>query len=150
MNVEKEARRDAREYARAQMFYGEGAGTRRKLITATVASKGQTKPGYDVAFRQELMRQDMADHAVKARHERQRKDAEYSISKNARGLATGNYQAVNTSVLVLAATAVFAHKTGYDVKAFVYGKKMYYKLRAKLRREPDVINISDAKFKRRY
>ena len=35
------AKRDARESAKAKMFYGEGAGTRRKLIKAKVESRSK-------------------------------------------------------------------------------------------------------------
>lgn len=35
-STKRVAKRDAKEYARAQMYYGEGAGNRRKLIKATV------------------------------------------------------------------------------------------------------------------
>ena len=41
--VRRKARKDAKEYARAKMYYGEGAGNRRKLIRATVKS-GQKTP----------------------------------------------------------------------------------------------------------
>lgn len=50
----REARKDASEFARAQMFYGEGAGTRRKLIRATVdakTKKDQERPDIQDGFR---------------------------------------------------------------------------------------------------
>ena len=34
----RNAKKDAHEFARAKMFYGEGAGTRRKLIKAKMAN----------------------------------------------------------------------------------------------------------------
>ena len=39
--LQKEASKDAKEFARAKMFYGEGAGNRRKLIKATVNQKSK-------------------------------------------------------------------------------------------------------------
>lgn len=39
------AKKDAKEFARAKMFYGEGAGNRRKLIKATVSERSKD-PGY--------------------------------------------------------------------------------------------------------
>lgn len=61
----RRARRDAKEFTQAKMYYGEGAGNRRKLIKAT----------------------------VKARRQRGRKNARNSAGKTVRGvgnIATGN------------------------------------------------------------
>ena len=131
MNVTKEAQRDAREYARAQMYYGEGAGTRRKLITNSVAAKVERKIGYNEAFQKELERQDMAEHALRARKERRRKDVSHSVNKNTRNLVTGNYRGVNTSIMVIAGVVYFAHQTGYDVKIYDSAKKKIDQFRAK-------------------
>ena len=115
-SVEKEARRDAEEYARAQMYYGEGAGTRRKLITNAVASKVERRDGYHEAFVKELERQDMAEHAAAARKERRRRDAAESIQRNTKAITTGNYANVNVVILAIAGAAYVAHQTGYDIK----------------------------------
>lgn len=45
----REAKRDAKEYTQAKMFYGNGAGNRRKLINATVNSKSKDQ-AYKKAF----------------------------------------------------------------------------------------------------
>ena len=68
------AKKDAKEFARAKMFYGEGAGTRRKLIKATVESRSKKDPSYKKAFDVHLKGQDMGAQASKARSERKRKD----------------------------------------------------------------------------
>lgn len=133
MNTEREARRDAKEYARAQMFYGEGAGTRRKLITATVESKADRSPVYARAFRTELSHQDMADHAERARSERHRKDTAESVKKNTRALVSGNYQNVQSSVLLIIVAGYFAHKTGYDVKMYEKGKSFVADAKTKIK-----------------
>lgn len=125
MNVQKEARRDAHEYARSLMSYGEGAGTRRKLIVNSVASKVERKTGYHEAFEKELARQDMAAHAEAARKERRRKDVTSSVDKNVRGLVSGNYQSVNAGIFIAAGVAYVAHKTGYDKIILAEGKKRY-------------------------
>lgn len=125
MNVEKEARRDAQEFARSQMYYGEGAGTRRKLISATVESKSDRNDRYARAFRQELAHQDMAEHAIKARKERERHDRAQMVQRNVRGLTSGNYQNLSTGVLIVGAVAYFAHQTGID-------RQIYDKARTKL------------------
>lgn len=76
----REAKKDAEEYARAKMFYGEGAGNRRKLIKAKVESKSKDA-GYKEAFDYALSQQNMADHANKAKAERHRKDAVQGTKK---------------------------------------------------------------------
>jgi hypothetical protein len=131
MNAQKEARRDAEEFARAQMFYGEGAGTRRKLIQATVDSKIARDPAYGRAFRHELERQDMAEHAQKARKERRRTDASSSVSRNVRAIARGDNKGVNASLLVLGTVVYYAHQTGLDVKIIDASKKRYDKFKQK-------------------
>lgn len=86
------ARKDAKEYARAKMFYGEGAGNRRKLIKAKVKERSKNSI-YKQEFDKELAKQDMAKHADKARSERRRKDVKKSVSKTTRGFintAMGN------------------------------------------------------------
>lgn len=111
-----EARRDAEQYAFAQMFYGEGAGNKRKLIAATVAAKAERNPLYRNEFQRALARQDMAKHAEAARKARRRADAVHTINKNVKAAATGNYGGVNAAVLVIAVGAYYAHKTGFDQK----------------------------------
>jgi hypothetical protein len=118
MSVEAKARRDAREYARAQMYYGEGAGTRRKLIEATVASKIQKDPRYASAFRAEYQQQDLGEHAAKAHRERVRTDTSEALARNVKGVATGNLQSVSPSIIVLLILGTVAHKTGLDKKAW--------------------------------
>lgn len=70
----KLARQDAEEMARAKMFYGQGAGTRRKLINTTVAQRKRIDPAYAKAFDYHFDNQRMDVHAQKARQERVRKD----------------------------------------------------------------------------
>lgn len=131
MKVEKEARRDAIEYARSQMFYGEGAGIRRKLIEATVESKSQRDPVYGRAFRKALEAQDMAQHASKARVERKKIDRAASIQRNVRGILTGRKQSVNTALLVVGTAAYICHQQGWDKKLYQEGKSRYTMWKAK-------------------
>lgn len=72
--TDREARKDATEFARAKMFYGEGAGNRRKLINNSVVDKRKRDPSYGKAFDHHVNQQNMADHAQKARRERSRTD----------------------------------------------------------------------------
>lgn len=73
-HVDKHAKKDAAEYARAKAFFGDGAGTRRKLINATVEGKSKRLPGYKQAFDHHLANEDPSRHASKAQSERSRLD----------------------------------------------------------------------------
>lgn len=70
----KEAAKDAEEWTRAKMFFGEGAGTRRKLIKAKVEAKKKRDPHYAKAFDHFVEQTNMAIRAHQARKERRRKD----------------------------------------------------------------------------
>lgn len=82
----REAKKDANEFAKAKMFYGKGAGTRRKLIKAKVESKSSKDPSYKKAFDHHLGNQNMAKRASQARGERARKDTVETTAKTARGV----------------------------------------------------------------
>lgn len=82
----REAKKDATEFAKAKMFYGEGAGTRRKLIKAKVESKSAKDPKYKKAFDHHLENQDLGKRASQARGERARKDTVKATAKTARGI----------------------------------------------------------------
>jgi hypothetical protein len=124
-SIQKQALKDAQEYARAQMFYGEGAGNRRKLINKTVEAKSNRFPIYAVTFSRELARQDMAEHARRARRERKRIDLSRAFNKNVRNAAAGNYTGVNAVVLVIGGVGYYAHKTGYDKVIYEKARKKY-------------------------
>ena len=105
MKTSREARKDAEEFARAKMFYGDGAGTRRKLIKATVDSKAAKDGDYKRAFDHHMEKQDMGVHASKARGERRRKDVTASTAKTARGvknILTGSIAPVTLTAIVVA------------------------------------------------
>lgn len=81
--TDREAKKDAVESARAKMFYGQGAGTRRKLINESVAAKSKRDPGYAEAFSKHLSDQNMSTHAEKARGERSSADRKDRNTKRA-------------------------------------------------------------------
>lgn len=124
----REARKDAKEFARAKMYYGEGAGTRRKLIKATVAAKSKSKV-YADEFEKSLASQNMADHAKKAKTERKIKDAKNAAGKVGRGvinIAAGNPQRAAASVLAVYGVM---KATGLDKMVVEAGQdllQMYY------------------------
>ena len=133
MNTVREARRDAKEYARAQMAYGEGAGTRRKLITATVEAKAERDPAYARLFRTELSQQDMAEHAAKARRERTIKDNTEAIRKNTKAIATGNYQNAHSTLLILIVAGYFAHRSGLDQRVYKKSQEIIDDVKARFK-----------------
>lgn len=143
MNVQKEARKDAKEYARAQVFYGEGAGTRRKLIQATVDGKIARDPSYGRVFRQELSRQDMADHVTKARWERERRDAAKATRKTAHAIVTGNHRGVKPTVAMVGMAAYYAISFGYDRKLYEAGKRKLRRFRRKTRVDETGATVHD-------
>jgi hypothetical protein len=85
--TDRDAAKDAAEFSRAKMYYGKGAGTRRKLIKATVEAKSKKDPAYATAFQAHLSKQDMSRHASKARSERSRTDKADTIKKSTGFLA---------------------------------------------------------------
>jgi len=113
----REASKDAREFARAKMFYGEGAGTRRKLIKAKVEAKAAKDPAYKKAFDHHLAKQDLGKHAEKARGERKRKDVSAGTGKAVRGAhrqLTGGMGNVGLTGAVLAGGIIAAKKANVD------------------------------------
>lgn len=80
----KLAKKDAKEFARAKMFYGKGAGNRRKLIKATVNERSKDAD-YKKAFDEYSAKQDMSKHAKAAKRERHARDVKDSASKTVRG-----------------------------------------------------------------
>lgn len=125
--LNKVAAEDAYRWARAEMFFGEGAGTRRKLLQAEISHKVENVSGYHEAFEKALGKQDMAEHAIKAAKERRRIDGATFVSRNLRGLATGNRQSLTTGVAVVVGTYAILHQTGLDEPLIREGKKQYQK-----------------------
>lgn len=119
--IEKTARKDAKEYARAKMFYGEGAGNRRKLIKATVTERSKD-PIYKQEFERSLSTQDMAKHAAKAKSERRIRTAASKTTKTARGVV--NLSLGNIGRTTAAAAVIYgaARATGMDKKVAQYGR----------------------------
>ena len=118
----REASKDAKEFARAKMYYGEGAGTRRKLIKAKVTEKSKDA-GYKEAFDYALSQQDMNKHAEAAKRERKAKDVKNTAEKTGRGIiniAAGNPERAAASVLAVYGVL---HVTGLDKKIVEQGKK---------------------------
>lgn len=145
MSVESRARRDAREFALAKEFYGEGAGVRRRHIGDTVAARS-SDPVYAVAFRAELARQDKAELVKKAKRERRRRDIAESASRNTKALVSGNVQQAQAGFVVVAAVAYFMHQTGLDRKVVDKTRNAVHRFRTRRApREAKVYNITDVR-----
>lgn len=133
MNVTKMAKQDAAAWARAEMFFGEGAGTRRKLLWAEINKKLSTVPGYQDAFNKAYVSQDWADHAIKAAQERKKLDRAAKVSKNFRALKSGNVRGLSTGVYVIVGGAYLAHVTGYDKKIEAEARKLWKKAKVEVK-----------------
>jgi hypothetical protein len=121
----REARKDATEFAKAKMFYGEGAGTRRKLIKAKVEAKAGKDPNYKKAFDSHLANQDLGKRAEGARSERRRKDVVKGTAKTARGVK--NLALGTGAPVALSALAVYgAYKNPYIRAAATKAGKATY------------------------
>ena len=123
-STKRVAKRDAKEYARAKMYYGEGAGNRRKLIKATVEQRKKNDPFYAKEFERQLAKQDMASHAAKARAERTTRDVAKTTVTTTRGVIN---QVLQTGGRVTASAAIIyaaAHYTGLDQQIMDYGRTM--------------------------
>lgn len=130
----RDAAKDAKEFARAKMFYGEGAGNRRKLIKGTVEGKSKKDPGYKKAFDHHLNNQDMSKHSLKARSERKRKNVQNTTAKTARGVShmvRGNTRYASALAAGVFGAGVALHKSGVDKVILNAGKKAYRDLAGK-------------------
>jgi hypothetical protein len=86
-SIDRMARKDAKESALAKMYYGEGAGTRRKLINKSVEAKIKRDPNYAKAFAAQLAKQDLSVAATKAVRKRSRTDKTNTIKKTGKAAA---------------------------------------------------------------
>lgn len=125
--IEKMAQKDAQIWAAAEMFYGEGAGTRRKLTWAEISDKQFSVPGYVEAFNKAYESLNMDKFAKGAIKERKNIDRAVKAGKNLRALKAGNVRGLSTGLYVAVGVAYVAHATGYDKVAYRKAKKAYRK-----------------------
>lgn len=123
--IDKMAAKDARRWAYAEMFYGEGAGTMRKLLNAEITDKVIRIPGYNEKFNEAYQRVNFGDIALKAAKDRKRMDRSGLISKNLGALARGDRRGMSNGFAALVIVGAVAHTTGYDKVA--YSKAMAFK-----------------------
>lgn len=135
MNVEKMAAQDAYDYALAKMFFGEGAGTRRKLVSAVVEQRLQDIPGYEEAFQDAFAKLSQIEMAERALSERRKIDRAAKAAKNIRAIRSGNLKGLSTGVFVVVgggySAYMLAQMMGYDPNEEL--KKLYKKARIEYR-----------------
>lgn len=125
----KQARKDAQETARSKMYYGEGAGVRRRNINSVVKQRSKD-PTYKKAFDEEYSKQDMG----KARRdaERQRKTTD-RVEPVKTGIGRGVKKAVRagTKAVTFAATTAAGVATSYYISHPNEAKAMVNKIASK-------------------
>lgn len=118
--LKKDAANDAKEYARAKAYYGEGAGNRRKQIRNKISER-MKDPDYKAEFDRQMSNQNMAEHQKKANRERKVQDTKNSVAKVGRGVKNLLLGVGTTSLTALAIYSV-AKNTGAWDKMASYGK----------------------------
>lgn len=118
--LQKDAEKDAKEWAKAKAYYGEGAGTRRKLLKNALSEK-MKDADYQREFQRFLSTQDMSKAQKSANRERKFQDTKNAIGRTARGvknLVLGAGSATLTAVALYNAAKI----TGADKVIGRYGK----------------------------
>lgn len=108
----KQARKDARETARSKMYYGEGAGVRRRNINSVVKQRSKD-PTYKKAFDEEYAKQDMG----KARRDAERRR---KTTDRVEPIKTGIGRGVKKAVRAGTKAVTFAATTAAGVAASYY------------------------------
>ena len=78
--MQKEASKDAKRYLKAKQYYGEGAGTRRKLLKGEL-SKKMKDPVYKEAFDNAVANGDLVKATKSAKRERVARDTAAKVKK---------------------------------------------------------------------
>lgn len=122
--TDRMAAKDAREHARAKMYYGEGAGIRRRQINNIVKTRSKD-PSYKAAFDHHLANQDLAKASAKAHSKRHRTDTVNTTKKTVKGvhhILNGNAQYASAASAVIVGGAMYVHKAGIDKMLLDKGK----------------------------
>lgn len=132
-NLDKIAAQDAYDYGFAQMCFGEGAGTQRKLVGATINYKMETIPEYQEKFDAAFAQLDQIALAEKALAWRKKLDNAAKAKKNFRAIKSGNLRGLSSGVYITVGVAYALHVTGYDKVLEAEGKKLYKKAKAEIK-----------------
>lgn len=134
--IMKLAQKDAEKFLSAEMAYGQGAGTRRKLVKAEIDQKMIDLADTDYAdiFDMVYHNLDLNQFAKAAIRERKSLDRAMKTSKNFRAIRSGNLNNLSTGAFLVAGAVIVARQTGYDKKIEAEVKKLYANAKRKLRR----------------
>lgn len=121
--VRREARRDAKESARAKMYYGEGAGVRRRNINAIVKQKSKD-PTYKAEYEKAYAKQDLSKARRTAQRQRTITDKTKGFRQGAGRVGRAITREATAAVGFAAATAAsaaigYAIKNPKETKAFI-------------------------------
>ena len=124
--IQKDAANDAKEYARAKAYYGDGAGTRRKKIKNQISER-MKDPDYKAEFDRQMKNQNMEKHQKAADRERKWEDTKQGVGKTARGIKN---LLLGVGSASMAAVAIYnvAKITGFDQKIGQWGKQVISKI----------------------
>ena len=115
-HTQRLAAKDAKRYADAKMFYGETAGTKRKLLNAELNKKKSKVPGYEEAFNKALENVDYAKSAKKAVVKRTTIDTTHKVKVTAKKILG------ITGPIAATAAAVLYSKNKEKVDSFIIAK----------------------------
>lgn len=124
------ARKDAKEYTKAKMFYGEGAGTRRKLIKAKVEARSKRDPAYKRLFEEAVEKTNMAERAGQARSERARKNAKNKVRRGFKQVGhaiRGNTRYAGVLATAAVAAGSYYYRNGGKENVDRWGRIAFYK-----------------------
>lgn len=124
--IQKDAKNDAAEYARAKAYYGEGAGTRRKKIKNQISER-MKDPDYKAAFNYHMKNQNMEEHQKAANRERKWEDTKNTVGKTARGVKNLLLGVGSASIAALSIYTM-AKYTGISKKIGEWGKTAISKI----------------------
>ena len=134
-STNRQARKDAKEFTQAKQFYGDGAGTRRKLIKKTVEQRSKDET-YKKAFDHHVENTDWSKRSSQAISRRKRTDTVEGAKKTTRGithLVAGNPQYASAAAILLFGAAGAAYKAGVHKHVAKYGKTAYSKAKVEFR-----------------
>ena len=111
----RQAKKDAKEFTKAKMYYGEGAGTRRKLIKSTVEARAKKDPSYKKAFDAHVENTDFAKRSKQAVSQRRSTDTKNAVAKTGKQVShalRGNSQYAGFGAIAIAAAGTYAWQNG--------------------------------------
>jgi len=120
--LKSDAAQDAKDYAEAKAYYGEGAGNRRKLIRNRISERLKD-PDYKAEFEKNLRNTDMEKVQQKMINERHNVDRKEAAQKTAKGVAKFLLDIAMPTSLTALAIGTALKATGYDKKIADWGTK---------------------------